>query len=296
MAKIQKLGLIGFGAIGAEITGALDRLGEADRLVATLVRPGREAPCCVTSVDALIAAGPDVVIECAGHEAARAYVPALLAAGIDCILSSVGALTDAEFTEAARAGASGRGRLLLPAGAVAGLDGLAAAALAGLDRVTYTSYKPPHAWRGTHAEAVVDLDASYDEHLLFEGSAREAAARYPKNANVALAVGLAGIGVDDTRVRLIASRKVTDPLGVIEADGRFGHFRFEILALASPTNPKTSALTAYSLLQCARLGGGWPVFALPGAHSLRNNIPVQGEAAWHSGIAGADMSAKVGRP
>jgi len=270
MAAFPKLGLIGFGAIGKEIAVALDRLGEADRLVATLVRPGRQPPFGVTGIESLMAARPDAVIECAGHEAARSYVPMLLEAGIDCILSSVGALTDPGFAAAAyEAEGRGGGRLRLPAGAVAGLDGLVAAALAGIEQVTYSSYKPPHAWRGTPAEQACDLDAPYDELPFFEGTARQAAANYPQNANVAVAVGLAGLGIDKTRVRLMSSRNVTDPLGIIEADGAFGHFRFDILALASRTNPKTSALTAYSLLQGARLGGAWPLFKLPGAASLR---------------------------
>jgi len=71
---------------------------------------------------------------------------------------------------------------------------------------------------------------------------------------------VAGLGLDETRVRLISSRKVDDPLGVIEASGAFGEFRFECLAKASPSNPKTSAITADSLLQCARLGIGIPAF------------------------------------
>ena len=62
-------------------------------------------------------------------------------------------------------------------------------------------------------------------------------------------------------MRLISSRKVDDPLGVIEASGAFGEFRFECLARASPSNPKTSAITADSLLACARLGIGIPAFA-----------------------------------
>lgn len=269
MDDIRRIGLIGYGAIGQEIAFALAALGESKRLVATLVRAGRAAPAAVAEVNAFIASGPAVVIECAGHEAARAFVPALLEAGIDCVLSSVGALSDKDFARAARqAEEDGGGRLLLPAGAIAGLDGLAAAALAGIDRVIYTSYKPPHAWRGTQAETSVDLDDPCDEQIFFEGTARDAAAGFPKNANVAVAVGLAGIGIDRTLVRLISSRKVSDPRGVIEAEGAFGRFCFDILALASPANPKTSALTAYSLLQCARLGGAWPLFSLPGAMSI----------------------------
>lgn len=254
------IGLIGYGAIGEEIAGALDRLGESDRIAAVLVRAGRDAPRAVHDAAALIAARPGCVIECAGHQAVRDYVPDLLAAGIDCVISSVGVLADpAVAAQLAAAEKAGGGRLLLPAGAIAGLDGLVAAALAGIDRVTYTSYKPPHAWRGTAAEQAVDLDAPASEQVFFEGSARDAAAAYPKNANVSVAIGLAGIGIDRTQVRLVSSREVDDPLGVIEAEGAFGRFRFEILALASPSNPKTSALTGYSLLQCARLGGAWPI-------------------------------------
>lgn len=265
MTGAQAIGLIGYGAIGVELYRALERLGEAERLAATLVRPGRSAPKAVFDIAALVAARPGVVIEAAGHEAVRQNVPRLLAAGIDCIVSSIGVLADeAVAEELLAAQRKGGGRLLLPAGAIAGIDGLVAAALAGIDRVTYSSYKPPHAWRGTEAERLIDLDDPQAEQVFFAGSAREAAAGYPRNANVSVAVGLAGIGIDRTEVRLISSRDVTDPLGLIEAEGAFGKFRFDILALASADNPKTSALTAYSLLQCARLGGALPVFDLPG--------------------------------
>jgi aspartate dehydrogenase len=271
MSSAGAIGMIGYGAIGTEIESALDRLGERERLVATLVREGRHAPNAVHSATDLLSAAPGTVIECAGHQAVRDHVPALLRAGVDCIVSSIGVLADADAAAALdMAERDGGGRLLLPAGAIAGLDGLVAAALAGISTVTYTSYKPPHAWRGTAAEQAIDLDAVATEQVFFEGTAREAAAGYPKNANVSVAVGLAGIGIDRTRVRLVSSRAVDDPLGVIEAEGAFGRFRFEILALASATNPKTSALTGYSLLQCARLGGAWPVSGLQ--HSARSSV------------------------
>lgn len=257
------LGLIGHGAIGREITGALDRLGESGRLVATLVRRGVAAPQAVDEVEALIARRPAMVIECAGHDAVRAYGGAVLAAGIDLVISSVGVLADpAVAAELLAAERRGGGRLLLPPGAIAGLDGLVAAGLAGLDTLTYTSFKPPHAWAGTPAEDIIDLGHAEPEVQFFEGTARDAARLYPKNANVAVAVGLAGLGLDRTRVRLVSSRRVADPLGVIEAAGAFGSFRFEILGLASPANPKTSLLTAYSLLQCVRVGGALPVARL----------------------------------
>jgi aspartate dehydrogenase len=258
----RQLGMIGFGAIGREVAAALARLGESSSLAAVLVRPGRAAPNAVHDVEALISARPQVVLECAGHAAVREFAAPLLRAGIDVIVSSVGVLADDEFRNELLEAEQGGGRALLPAGAIAGLDGLLAARLAGLDEVTYTSFKPPHAWRGTAAENILDLDHPEPEREFFVGSAREAALAYPKNVNVGVAIALVGLGMDATRVRLVSSRNVTDPRGRIEASGAFGHFRFDIFARAAADNPKTSALTAYSILQCARLGGALPIAGL----------------------------------
>ena len=272
MTPAKRMALIGYGAIGQEIIQEIERLGESADLVAVLVRPDRDAGTApvVHDLKGLLAAKPDIVLECAGHQSVRDYGAGVLAAGVDLLVSSVGVLADDVMVEMLTAAESaGGGRVLLPAGAIAGLDGLSAARLAGLNTVTYTSHKPPHAWRGTPAEQLIDLDHTEDEVIFFEGSAREAALAYPKNANVSVAVSLAGIGLDDTRVRLVSSRKVTDPLGVIEAEGAFGRFLFEIFGKASATNPKTSALTAYSLLQTARLGVALPALRLIKEHARR---------------------------
>lgn len=260
-----RIGIIGYGALGREMVGAFRRLGESDRIAAVLIREGREPPSAagvawVTDVGAMIAARPSIVVECAGHEAVVQHGPAILEDGIDLIVSSVGCLAEPANSWRLRAAERGGGRILIPSGAIAGLDGLLAARLAGLARVRYDSFKPPIAWRGTRAEKIIDLDHGEDERVFFEGTAREAARDYPKNANVSAAVAFAGIGLDRTRVRLISSRRVTDPLGVIEADGAFGTFRFEIFARATAANPKSSALAAYSLMQCARLGLAFPAF------------------------------------
>ena len=262
MRRNQLLGMIGFGAIGREVMAALAKLGESSSLAAVLVRPGRLAPNAVHDVETLIAARPDVVLECAGHAAVREFAPPLLRAGIDVIVSSVGVLADDQVRGELLAAEAGGGRALLPAGAIAGLDGLLAARLAGMDEVTYTSFKPPHAWRGTAAEQVLDLDHAEPEREFFVGTARQAALAYPKNVNVGVAIALVGLGMDATRVKLVSSRNVSDPLGRIEASGAFGHFRFDIFARAAADNPKTSALTAYSILQCARLGGALQIAGL----------------------------------
>ena len=261
---MPRFALIGYGAITEELAGCIERCGELEMLLAVLVRPQRLAEArgkaagrfaVVDRLEALIELAPAVVAECAGHGAMRQYAPALLAHGIDVICSSVGVLADREFeAQVAKASADGGGRLWIPSGAVAGIDGLLAARTAGLNEVTYTSIKPPAAWDGTPGEHLLVGAAREARTAFFEGSAREAATQYPQNANVGATVSLAGLGLDRTKVRLVSDPSTTGPLGIIEAAGGFGRMRFEILAYASPRNPKTSLLTAHSLYVAVREG------------------------------------------
>jgi aspartate dehydrogenase len=258
-----RIGIIGFGAIAEEMVGSLETSGNMAALAGVLEQPSRLSlardKCAgrfplVSSIDALLALQPDVVVECAGHEAAMAYAPSILAKGVDLIVASVGALADRSFAsrlaDLARAG----GSVLIPSGAVAGIDGLLAARAAGLARVAYTSIKGPGAWDGTPGAALLRGDARNRRTILFEGTAREAAISYPQNANVGATIGFAGLGLDRTTVQLVSDPSSTGPLGIIEAEGAFGRFRFEILAYASPANPKTSLITAHSLLLAGREG------------------------------------------
>jgi aspartate dehydrogenase len=253
---MKRFALLGFGAIADEMVRCLEQSGELDALAGALVRrPAADARCVlVQSMDELLALAPEIVVECAGHGAVRQYAATVLAHRTDFLCSSVGALADAAFaTQLPRQG----GRLWIPSGAVAGIDGLLAARTAGLQRVTYTSVKPPAAWRGTPGESRIGAGRT----VFFEGSAREAAAQYPQNANVGATVALAGLGLDRTTVRLVSDPAARGPLGIIEAEGDFGSLRFEILAYASPRNPKTSLLTAHSLLMALREGLCFDFFA-----------------------------------
>lgn len=230
----------------------LEERGELDTLCAILVRPQRLAEAqrkaagrfaVVDRIDSLLERRPGMVVESAGHGAMREFGAAVLQRGVDLLCSSVGVLADAAFAAEL---AKHPGRLLIPSGAIAGIDGLLAARSAGLRKVTYTSIKPPIAWRGTAGEGKTGT--------FFEGSARDAALRYPQNVNVGATVALAGLGLDRTIVRIVSDPQASGPLGIVEAEGDFGSFRFEILAYASARNPKTSLLTAHSLLAAVRDG------------------------------------------
>jgi aspartate dehydrogenase len=254
--------VIGYGAITEEIVRTLEERHGLRTLLGVLVRPVRLAEArrnaagrfaVVDTIDALLQLEPDVVAECAGHGAMREFGAAVLGSGRDLLCSSVGVLADRSFASDLIRAAKGRAQLWIPSGAVAGIDGLLAARSAGLRSVTYTSVKPPAAWIGTPAEAKVRA-AGERRTTLFEGSAREAALQYPQNVNVGATVALAGLGLDRTGVRLVSDPGASGPLGIIEAAGDFGTLRFEILAYASPRNPKTSLLTAHSIVAAARDG------------------------------------------
>ena len=207
-------------------------------------------PFLVESLEELLSREPGVVVECASHDAVVQHAEAILRRGVDLILISTGALADAPLHRrlqdaALRAGS----RLILAPGAMGGLDALAAARLGGLSRVCYRGRKPPVAWRGTAAEQLIDLGNVVSATLFYRGNAREAALSYPKNSNVAATVALAGLGFERTEVELIADPEITGNLHELSFEGSFGRVDLEILGSPSPGNPKTSVLTAYSILR-----------------------------------------------
>lgn len=256
---MKSVGLIGCGAIGRKVVELIRRDGAAHgvALGAVLVKPARVAEVralvaadtrVVTDVAALIAAAPDQIAECTGHGGLIAMGPEILRCGVGLSVISIGALADPLVERALRDAAERSGaRLTLPAGAVGGLDVIAAARLGGLERVVYTARKKPLGWKGTKAESLVDLDKLTSATVFWRGKARQAAQDFPQNANVAAAIGLAGIGLDATEVELTADPMAPGNEHRIVAEGAFGRAQFVIQGRTLPDNPKTSMLAALSL-------------------------------------------------
>jgi aspartate dehydrogenase len=269
---MRRIGLIGYGAIARRAVRLIGQRGAAE-VVGVVLRPGSPSAAraaaegleVVEGIDGLLAAGPELVVECAGHGALSAHGPAVLTAGIDVLAVSAGALADEARLQALRAAAEAGGAALsIPAGAVGGLDALAAMRLAGLERVAYVGRKPPAAWRGSPAERVLDLAGLARAETFYAGTARAAARDYPKNANVAATVALSGLGFERTEVRLVADPGVATNHHEIEAEGATGRVSVRLDGLPDPENPRTSALTAASVAAVAvGLVGGLRV--APGA-------------------------------
>ncbi|WP_425093945.1 aspartate dehydrogenase [Tropicimonas sp. S265A] len=246
----MNLALIGYGAIGQAVAAALP-----EAQLGILTRTPRPLPggaVALPDLGALLGFNPDLVVEAAGQDAARVLVPEVLRHGRDVLMASVGAMADPQTEAAMRAAPRDGAHLLIPAGAIGGIDLVAALDKSKLRAVRYTGSKPPAAWAGSPAAEGRDLSRLSEPVVLFEGSAREAALRFPKNANVAATLALAGAGFDDTEARLVAdpSARGNRHAYTVEADG--AEVRFEVTALPDPSNPGTSATTALSLIRAIR--------------------------------------------
>ncbi len=256
---MQRVAIIGFGAIGRLLYRRLTEEPQPPPVVALVVRPEKLADVRATvAADVLVCARvsdalrvqPTLFVECAGHAALREHAVPVLEAGIDLLAASVGAFADTELEVRLVEAARRRGaQILLPSGALGGLDALAAAREAGLDEVEYLSVKAVSAWRGTYAEQLVDLDGVDRPTVFFTGDAREAAQRFPQNANVAAAVAFAGVGFERTRVALSADPQATGNRHRIHARGAFGVIEVTVEGKTLPDNPKSSILAPLSLLR-----------------------------------------------
>lgn len=233
---------------GLKIASALCRTGRAEEARRVL---GADIQAAGSLDD--ITVPVSLAVDCAGHAALRQHGPAILSNGIDLLTVSNGALSDPALLESLRDAAElGNAKLRLLSGAIGAIDAIAAANVGGLESVRYTGRKPPAGWVGSPAEDRIDLSAITEPTIHFEGTARDAARLYPKNANVAATLALAGIGFDKTEARLIADPTIETNQHTIEASGAFGTLTFTIEGNGLPNTPKSSALTAMSVVKALR--------------------------------------------
>ena len=206
------------------------------------------------------AASVDFLVECADGSAVTSVVEAAIKHQKDCLILSVGGFVGhLELLEKAK---ENKVHVRLPSGALAALDGVRSAREGGLHSVTLSTRKPPKGLDGAPylIEKGISLDNLTEPLVVFEGSALEAVKAFPKNVNVAAALSIAGVGPEETRVRVIADPHATTNSHEIVVEGAFGKLTATTENLPSPRNAKSSYLA--SLSGCAELRAAAEAFVM----------------------------------
>jgi aspartate dehydrogenase len=246
----------GFGAIGKVIAQRLDQGIDGLTLTAIAARDVARAEAAMAGYTDAVPVVPlaqlwghaDVIVECAPAALLRELAEPALAHGRIVMLLSCGALLDNfDLVDLARRHC---GRILVPTGALLGLDSVIAAAEGGIASVKMITRKPPNGLLGApYLEANnIDISRLTEAKRVFSGTAREAARGFPANVNVAAALALAGIGPDRTAIEIWADPRVTRNIHRIEVEADAARLSMQIENVPSEENPRTGRLTALSVI------------------------------------------------
>ena len=199
--------------------------------------------------------GVELVIEAASRETVKAVAEKVLTTGKHMLIMSVGALCDDELLSRLEKVARERNvKIYLPSGAICGLDGVKGASVEGIDVAQIISTKHPLGLEGAPylVENHIDMRNLTKPTVVFQGTARDAIGGFPKNVNVAVALSLAGLGVDRTTVKIVADPGATRTQHEIYVKGDFGELTTKVSNLVHPRNPKTSYLAALAAIRTIR--------------------------------------------
>ncbi|MFH1305387.1 MAG: aspartate dehydrogenase [Candidatus Omnitrophota bacterium] len=255
------IGIIGCGVIGSALgeyaKKELNR--EVDRVILYDTVPHRAEALAEKLGSAEIAASvaevadeADLILEAAAPVAVPEVLRMAVEKKKDAMIMSVGGLLGREdlLQEARESGI----KVILPSGAIAGVDALKAAKISGIESVTLTTRKAPRSVKGAPylAEKGIDAEAITDETVIFEGNATDAMKGFPQNINVAALLSIAGIGPEKTRVKIIVSPAYTRNTHEIEVKSKAGVMTLRVENVPSPMNPKTSYLAVLSAIAALR--------------------------------------------
>ena len=257
----MKIALAGLGAIGGAVASRVLADGiPGIQLVAVSARDHDKARATLKAMNAGavpivgladLAGMADLVIECAPAALMDSIAQPVLRAGKKLLVLSAGALLPRpELLELAK---KHGGQIIVPSGALLGLDAVCAAAEGQIHSVQMTTRKPPKGLAGAPylVENRIQVDNVREPLRVFSGSARDAAKGFPANVNVAVALSLAGIGPDRTRIDIWADPTVTRNTHRIQVDSDSARIDMTIENIPSE-NPKTGRITALSVIAALR--------------------------------------------
>ena len=254
-----RVAIAGLGPIGKKVAEALDRGIDGLVLAAVSVQDPEKhrdwlghlkTPPAILPIEKLVDVA-DIVIECAPAKLVRSIVAPFVTSGKTAIVLSAGALLENEdlIGLAKQQG----GQIVVPTGALIGLDAVTAAAAGEIHSVRMVTRKPVQGLAGAPylVENNIDIEQITEPLRIFEGTAREAAKGFPANLNVAVALSLAGIGPDRTRLEIWADPALTRNVHRVEVESDSARFSMSIENVPSE-NPKTGRITALSVIAFLR--------------------------------------------
>jgi aspartate dehydrogenase len=257
-----RVAVAGLGPIGKRVVEALDRGMNGLVLTAVSVQSPEKhqgwlnalkAPPRILPIEALSDVA-DMVVECAPSKLVRSIVAPFVGSGKTAVVLSAGALLENDdLIELAK---QHGGQIVVPTGALIGLDAVTAAAVGTIHSVRMVTRKPVRGLAGAPyiVENNIDIERITEPLKIFEGSAREAAKGFPANLNVAVALSLAGIGPDRTQLQIWADPALTRNMHRVEVESDSASFSMSIENIPSE-NPKTGLITALSVIAYLRKQG-----------------------------------------
>ena len=257
--KHQKIAIAGLGAIGKALARKLDDgvpgltlvgVSVGDKAKAQAFLDTLKKPVSVVSLEQL-GDNADIVVECLPSALFVELATHVLAVGKTLVAVSVGALLSApHLLDLAR---ECGGQIIVPTGALLGLDAVTAAIEDEIQSVKMKTRKPVNGLVGAPYLVAnkIEIEGITEPKLVFSGTAREAAKGFPANVNVAAALALAGIGPDRTTIDIWADPALTRNIHHIEVESNSARFRMQIENIPSE-NPKTGRITALSVLAALR--------------------------------------------
>lgn len=255
--QIVRVAVAGLGAIGMRVAEAVAR-GEVAgcRLVAVSANDqtraagrvaGFPSPPAVADLEDL-AEVADAIVECAPAAVFDRIAGPVVERGKTLLPLSVGALLQhPELIETARANG---GRIIVPTGAIIGLDTVRAMAVGKIHAVTLETRKPPNGLAGAPhlIENGIDISGLNAPMRVFHGTAREAAIGFPANVNVAAALALAGLGPERTQVEVWADPTIDRNIQAVSISSDSGEATMTMRNIPSDENPRTGRIVAQSVI------------------------------------------------
>lgn len=258
MSKLLKIGIVGCGAIGSSLAKAIvsDFSGKAE-LTSLYDTDIEKAYNLSNKFNRKLAAlnledlinKVDLVIESSKADAAFEIAKKTISFSRDIMIMSVGGIVQ-HYQELKILAQEKRAHIFIPSGAICGIDGLKALSNGKINKVTLTTKKPPKAFLGAPyiIKKKIRLDNIDKDTILFEGNAQQAIRAFPQNINVAATLSLAGIGLEDTVVRIVASPDIDRNIHEVEIDSDAGNIKAVSENVIHPDNPKTSYLAVLSAI------------------------------------------------